>query len=59
MKGDASEQIADVLIVNKTDYLELPTNDFDMERLRRNVLSLNLDIRIFELSALTGDGVTT
>ena len=44
-----------VLAVNKTDAL--PVFDFDKERLERDVKALNPDIRIFYLSAKTGEGV--
>jgi hydrogenase nickel incorporation protein HypB len=47
--------VCDVLLVNKIDYLEL--SDFDMEAMRERVLRLNPDIRIFEISAKTGEGV--
>jgi hydrogenase nickel incorporation protein HypB len=47
--------VCDVLLVNKIDYLEL--SDFDMEAMRERVLKLNPDIRIFEISAKTGQGV--
>ena len=47
--------VCDVLLVNKIDYLEL--SDFDMEAMRERVLRLNPDIRIFEISAKTGQGV--
>jgi hydrogenase nickel incorporation protein HypB len=47
--------VCDVLLVNKIDYLGL--SDFDMEAMRERVLRLNPDIRIFEISAKTGQGV--
>jgi hydrogenase nickel incorporation protein HypB len=47
--------VCDVLLVNKIDYLEL--SDFDMEAMRERVSRLNPDIRIFEISAKTGQGV--
>ena len=47
--------VCDVLLVNKIDYLEL--SDFDMEVLRERALRLNPDIRIFEISAKTGQGI--
>jgi hydrogenase nickel incorporation protein HypB len=47
--------VCDVLLVNKIDYLEL--SDFDMEAMRERVLKLNPEIRIFEISAKTGQGV--
>jgi hydrogenase nickel incorporation protein HypB len=47
--------VCDVLLVNKIDYLEL--SDFDTEAMKERVLRLNPDIRIFEISAKTGQGV--
>ncbi len=46
--------IADVLIVNKTDYL--PDAGFSVEALRNRAASLNPDLKIFELSSRTGAG---
>ena len=47
--------VCDVLLVNKVDYLEL--SDFDLEAMRERVLRLNPKIRIFEVSAKTGQGI--
>lgn len=47
----------DALIVNKTDYLETPLTDFDLERLEKRVRKLNKNIEIFPLSARTGTGI--
>jgi hydrogenase nickel incorporation protein HypB len=47
--------VCDVLLVNKIDYLEL--SDFDIAAMRDRVLRLNPKIRIFEISAKTGQGV--
>jgi len=49
--------VCDVLLVNKMDYLEY--SDFDIEAMRRRVLSLNSDMKIFEVSAKTGQGIET
>jgi hydrogenase nickel incorporation protein HypB len=46
---------SDVLLVNKTDYMEF--SDFNMDLFRQRVLALNPDIVIFEISAKTGKGV--
>lgn len=46
---------ADVLIVNKTDMLEL--TDFDMVELRNVTLGMNPDLEIFEVSCKTGTGL--
>ena len=45
----------DVLLINKTDYLQL--SDFDMAALKERVYDLNPDIEIFEVSAKTGQGI--
>jgi hydrogenase nickel incorporation protein HypB len=47
--------VCDVLLINKIDYLGL--SDFDPEALRQRVAKLNPGIRIFEISAKTGEGV--
>lgn len=47
----------DVLIVNKTDYLTLPSNNFSLERLRKQMGIINPDAPIFEVSAYTGEGI--
>jgi hydrogenase nickel incorporation protein HypB len=46
--------VADVLLINKIDYLGL--SDFDVKILRDRVARLNPDIEIFEVSAKTGAG---
>jgi hydrogenase nickel incorporation protein HypB len=43
------------LILNKVDLL--PYTDFDMERLKETVQAMNPHIKIFPLSAKTGEGV--
>lgn len=43
-----------VLLVNKIDYLQF--SDFDMKALKERVYGLNPDIKIFEVSAKTGQG---
>jgi hydrogenase nickel incorporation protein HypB len=48
--------VCDVLLINKTDYLGL--SDFDVEVLRQRVTRLNPRIKIFEVSAKTGQGIT-
>jgi hydrogenase nickel incorporation protein HypB len=47
--------VCDVLLVNKVDYLAL--SDFDLQVMGERVLRLNPDIRIFEVSAKTGQGI--
>jgi hydrogenase nickel incorporation protein HypB len=48
--------VSDVLLVNKMDYLAL--SDFDLAAFRERVLRLNPAIRIFEISAKTGAGIS-
>ena len=48
--------VCDLLVVNKTDYLE--SSDFNLEALRERVLRLNPKIRILTLSCRTGEGVS-
>jgi len=47
--------VCDVLLVNKMDYL--PLSDFDVKAMRERVLNLNRQIKIFEVSAKTGEGI--
>lgn len=47
--------VCDVLIVTKTDYLAV--SDFDLEAVRERAKKLNPNIKIFEVSAKTGDGM--
>jgi hydrogenase nickel incorporation protein HypB len=47
---------SNALILNKVDLL--PHTDFDMEELRKTVLAMNPAIRIFPLSAKTGEGIS-
>ncbi|MCD4832147.1 MAG: hydrogenase nickel incorporation protein HypB [Anaerohalosphaeraceae bacterium] len=46
---------ADVLLLNKTDIAELL--EFDFDRVKAEALKLNKDLKIFEISAKTGDGM--
>lgn len=46
--------VSDVLLVNKIDYMSL--SDFNMTALKERVFRLNPEIRIFEVSARTGEG---
>jgi hydrogenase nickel incorporation protein HypB len=47
--------VCDVLLINKTDYLEL--SDFDLKLARERALVLNPGLEIFEISARTGAGM--
>ena len=47
--------VCDVLVVTKMDYLSV--SDFDLEAVRERAKKLNPNIRIFEVSAKTGEGM--
>lgn len=47
--------ISDALVIHKTDYLAL--SDFNAELAKERALSLNSQIRTFEISSKTGEGV--
>lgn len=46
---------ADVLLINKIDLM--PHLDFDIKRVKKDALKLNKDLKIFEISAKTADGM--
>ncbi|MCB0284428.1 MAG: hydrogenase nickel incorporation protein HypB [Calditrichaeota bacterium] len=46
-----------VMVINKIDMLEMC--DFDMDTVKRNALQINGDLKIFELSCRTGEGLDT
>ncbi len=46
---------SDVIILNKIDLLGL--TDFSLERVYQNIKGLRKDIKIFEVSCKTGDGI--
>jgi hydrogenase nickel incorporation protein HypB len=46
---------SDALILNKVDLL--PYTDFDMDELRKTVMAMNPKIKIFPISAKTGEGL--
>jgi hydrogenase nickel incorporation protein HypB len=46
---------ANVLLINKIDLL--PYLDFDIKRVKADALKLNKDLKIFEISAKTADGM--
>ncbi len=48
-------EVCHALIVNKIDVM--PYFDFDIEKLRERVAKLNPDMKIFPISAKTGEGV--
>ena len=47
--------ISQVMVVNKLDLL--PYVDYDLQKVRRQALSINPNLRIFEVSCRTGDGL--
>ncbi len=47
--------VSDVMIIHKTDYLTL--SDFDVGLARQRAESLNSEIKIFEISSKTGEGI--
>lgn len=48
-------EVADVLVVNKIDAL--PVFDFDKDRMESYVKALNPEMKVFYISAKTGEGV--
>ena len=48
--------VVDALVVTKTDYLPL-NPDFDMDALCERARALNPDLKIFQTSARTGEGI--
>lgn len=46
-----------LLVVNKSDFLDLPSNNFDVERLRQRFRRLNPTAEMFVVSSYTGEGV--
>jgi len=49
-------QESSVLLINKVDLL--PYVDFDMEKAKRDALSINRNLQIFEVSCKSGAGLT-
>jgi hydrogenase nickel incorporation protein HypB len=47
--------VCHALVINKVDYLSL--SNFDLEKCRERVLKINPDIKIFEVSCQTGEGI--
>ncbi len=47
-------EVSDCMIINKIDVL--PYFNFDLEECKKRARALNPDIKIFEVSALTGEG---
>lgn len=55
LKYPAMFRRSSVMIINKIDMLELC--DFDMDTVKRNALQINGDLKIFETSCRTGEGL--
>ncbi len=51
--------MCDALIINKIDYLALPSNNFSVERLKERMKALNPDAPVFSVSSYTGEGFDT
>ncbi len=47
--------VSDVMIIHKTDYLAL--SDFNVKAAKERAMSLNPNIKIFEVSSKTGEGI--
>jgi hydrogenase nickel incorporation protein HypB len=45
-----------VMVINKIDLLG--SSDFDMNRVKENARSINADLKVFEVSCRTGQGLT-
>lgn len=48
--------ICDALVISKTDYLALPSNDFDPQRLTQRLAALNPEAQVFSTSAYENQG---
>ncbi len=57
LKYPAMFRKAEVMIINKIDLL--PYVPFSMEAIKRNALRINPNLRIFETSCLTNEGIDT
>ena len=55
LKYPAMFRRAAIMVINKIDLLGW--SDFDLARVRKNSLSINPDLRIFELSCRSGAGM--
>ena len=57
LKYPAMFRRSSVMVINKIDLLG--TSDFDLERVKQNARQINAELKIFELSCRTGEGVGT
>jgi hydrogenase nickel incorporation protein HypB len=55
LKYPAMFRRSSVMVINKIDLLG--TSEFDLTRVKENALSINADLKIFELSCRTGEGL--
>jgi len=55
LKYPAMFRRSSVMVINKIDLLG--TSDFDMEKVKANARSINIDLRIFDVSCRTGEGL--
>jgi len=55
LKYPAMFRRSSVMVVNKIDLIGL--SDFDLKRVRENALSINPELKIFEISCRTGEGL--
>ncbi|MEA3296750.1 MAG: hydrogenase nickel incorporation protein HypB [candidate division Zixibacteria bacterium] len=55
LKYPAMFRRSSVMVINKIDLLGL--SDFDLERVRKNALRINPDLKTFELSCRNGEGL--
>jgi hydrogenase nickel incorporation protein HypB len=55
LKYPAMFRRSSIMVINKIDLLG--TSDFDMARVQKNALSINPELRVFQLSCRTGHGL--
>lgn len=55
LKYPSMFRVSDVMIINKIDLLEYV--DFSVESVKKNALSINPELKIFEISCKTGEGI--
>ena len=55
LKYPSMFRVSDVLIINKIDLLDYV--DFDVETVKKNALTINPNLQIFEISCKTGQGL--
>ena len=55
LKYPSMFRVSDVMIINKIDLLEYV--DFSVESVKKNALSINPELKIFEISCTTGEGI--